>query len=106
MHSHYNTLFVGLDIGKNVHWLAAYEGYQLKPVVEPLKVRSHRAGFEQVTTIIDGLLNCGRYQQIVLGHEPTGVYHEAWARALAQRYAPSAMVRRVRPWSTTLSTRS
>ena len=23
MHQHYNTLFVSLDIGKNVHWLAA-----------------------------------------------------------------------------------
>jgi len=88
MHSHYNTLFVTLDIGKNVHWVGAYEGYELKAVGEPFKVRSDQAGFEQVTAVIDGLLNCGRYHQVVLGHEPTGIYHEAWSRALAERYAP------------------
>lgn len=88
MSTHYTTLFVTLDIGKNVHWCGAFEGYQLKPVVEPFKVRSDQAGFERVTTLIDGLLACGRYPQVVLGHEPTGIYHEAWARALAGRYAP------------------
>jgi transposase len=87
MPTHYTTLFVSLDIGKNVHWLGAYAGYDVTPVIEPVKVRSDQAGFEQVTAIIDGLLTCGDYQQIVLGHEPTGVYHEAWSRALAERYA-------------------
>jgi len=86
MSTHYNTLFITLDIGKNVHWCGAFEGYQLKPVGEPFKVRSNQAGFEQVTALIDGLLACGRYPQVVLGHEPTGIYHEAWARALAERY--------------------
>jgi transposase len=87
MYTHYTTLFVTLDIGKNVNWCGAYEGFDLKPVVEPFEVRTDRAGFQQVTTVIDGLLSCGRYQQVVLGHEPTGIYHEAWARALAERYA-------------------
>jgi transposase len=88
MQLYYNTLFVTLDIGKNVHWFGAYAGFELTPVIEPFKVRSDRAGFEQVTAIIDGLLSCGQYHQVVLGHEPTGVYHEAWSRALAERYAP------------------
>jgi len=87
MSAHYNTLFVTLDIGKNVHWCGAFEGYKLKPVAAPFKVRSDRAGFERVTAVIDGLLACGRYSQVVLGHEPTGIYHEAWSRALAERYA-------------------
>jgi len=80
------TVFVPLDIGKNVHWLAAYQGYQLHPLVEPLKVRSDRTGFEQVCRVIDALLDCGLYDQLILGHEPTGVYHESWARALYERY--------------------
>lgn len=80
------TLFVALDMGKNVNWLAAYEGQGLKEVISPLKVRSNRAGFEQVSGLLDALLQCGRYQQVVLGHEPTGVYHLAWGRALAERY--------------------
>jgi transposase len=71
-----------------VHWFGAYEGYELKAVGEPFKVRSDQAGFEQVTAVINGLLKCGRYHQLVLGHEPTGIYHEAWSRALAERYAP------------------
>lgn len=88
MQDHYTTLFVTLDIGKNVNWLAAYAGYNLKPVVQPLEVRSDRAGFQQVTAVIDSLLASGQYEQVVLGHEPTGIYHQGWARALAQRYAP------------------
>jgi len=86
MQSYYSILFITLDIGKNVHWLAAYAGFELKPVIEPLKVRSDKAGFERVTRLIDGLLSSGEYERVILGHEPTGIYHEAWARALAERY--------------------
>jgi transposase len=87
MPSYYSTLFVPLEIGKNVNWLAAYASFELVSILEPLAVRSDRRGFEQVTSLIDSLLNCGQYERLVLGHEPTGVYHEAWARALAERYA-------------------
>lgn len=88
MQPYYTTLFVTLDIGKNVQWCAGYEGYDLKPVVEPFKVRSDRSGFERVTGVIDGLLASGRYERVVLGHEPTGIYHQAWSRALYDRYEP------------------
>jgi transposase len=88
MYSHSTTLYVVLDIGKNVHWLGAYAGFELHPVMQPLEVRSDRPGFERVTAVIDGLLACGLYDRVVLGHEPTGVYHEAWARVLMDRYAP------------------
>jgi transposase len=87
MQAYYTTLFVPLDIGKNVHWCAGYAGYDLKPVVEPFKVRSDRSGFEQVSGVIDGLLSSGEYDRVVLGHEPTGIYHQAWSRALYDRYA-------------------
>ena len=73
MQGDYTTLFVPLDIGKNVHWCAGYEGYDLKPVVEPFKVRSDQSGYERVTSIIDGLLSSGQYDRVVLGHEPTGL---------------------------------
>jgi hypothetical protein len=76
-----------LDIGKNVHAAGAYAGFELRPVIDPFAVRSDRAGFERVTGVIDGLLACGAYGRVVLGHEPTGIYHEAWARALLERYA-------------------
>ncbi len=56
------TLFVILDIGKNVHWLGAYAGFGLKEVISPFKLRSDRAGFEQVTIALDVLLGCGAYE--------------------------------------------
>ncbi len=87
MYSHCTTLYVVLDIGKNVHWLGAYAGFELQPVMEPLELHSNRPGFERVTAVIDGLLACGLYDRVVLGHEPTGVYHENWARAFMERYA-------------------
>ena len=37
MQPQYNTLFVTLDIGKNVHWVGAYEGFKLKAC--PLTIR-------------------------------------------------------------------
>jgi hypothetical protein len=49
-------------------------------------VRSDRSGFERVTSVLDGLLNSGQYDRVVLGHEPTGIYHQAWSRALYDRY--------------------
>jgi transposase len=88
MQPYSTTLYVPLDIGKNVHWLGAYAGFELQPAMEPLEVRSDRPGFERVTAVIDGLLGCGLYDRVVLGHEPTGVYHENWARAFMERYAP------------------
>jgi transposase len=86
MSAYYTTLFVTLDIGKNVNCFGAFAGYELKPVIAPREVRTDRIGFEQVTTAIDALLAGGAYERVVLGHEPTGVYHENWARALAERY--------------------
>lgn len=32
MRSYDTTLYVVLDIGKNVHWLGAYAGFELQPV--------------------------------------------------------------------------
>lgn len=87
MQRDYTTLYISLEIGKNVNWLAAYAGFELWPIVEPLEVRSDHSGFEQVTQVIDGLLSCGQYERVILGHEPTGIYHEGWARALAERYS-------------------
>ncbi|MBI1878888.1 MAG: transposase, partial [Chloroflexi bacterium] len=75
------------DIGKNVHWFAAYTGPALQPVLPPRKVRATQAGFDEAATALTDLLAGGEFEQIVMGHEPTGIYHEAWARALRARFA-------------------
>ena len=80
-----NTAFVVFDIGKNVHAMAVYAGYELQVQVKPEYLRANEAGFARATSVIDSVLS-GGYERIVIGHEPTGIYHEAWARALMLRY--------------------
>ena len=47
---------------------------------------ANQAGFACAGDVIDELLKSGRYERIVIGHEPTWVYHESWSRALLDRY--------------------
>ncbi len=87
MNAEYNkTLYVAIDIGKNVHWLGAYAGFELADVQSACKLPSNQSGFKEVTAQLDEWLTNGRYEQVVLGHEPTGIYHENWAWALMGRY--------------------
>lgn len=81
-----DTLIIALDMGKNVHWLGCYDG-GLDPLVEPHKLRSDLAGFEQLTAQVDPLLHSGRFHQAILGHEATGVYHEPWSWQIHEHYA-------------------
>lgn len=82
-----SVAFVVFDIGKNVHALAAYAGHDLRPILSPEFLRATPDGFARATAVIDALLASGDYDCIVLGHEPTGVYHETWGHALCDRYA-------------------
>jgi len=79
--------YLAFDIGKNLHWLGAYGGPGLQPLTPPQAVRANQAGFETAAAILTGLLTSGCFDRVIMGHEPTGVYHEAWARALFARFA-------------------
>jgi transposase len=81
------TVYFPIDIGKNVHWFAAYAGAQLQPLMPPEKVRANRAGFDRVASVLAELLTDDRWDLVVTGHEPTGVYHESWAFAIQRRFA-------------------
>jgi len=80
------TLVAPLDIGKNIHWAAFHtrDGLMLH---EPLELSSLKEGFERYTSTLDDLIATHQPQLVLLGHEPTGIYHEAWARQLMARYA-------------------
>jgi len=84
-----SVAYVVFDIGKNVHAMAAYAGHDLRPIVKPEFLRANPDGFARAATVVDDLLASGAYDCIVLGHEPTGVYHETWGHALRDRYAPA-----------------
>lgn len=79
------VLIVALDIGKDVHHLYIRTG-AYEEVVPPTKIASLASGYQQVIEIVDALLASGRYDLVLLGHEPTGVYHEAWSHALLTHY--------------------
>jgi len=81
------VLILLLDIGKNVHWATAWtaSGWEL---VEPYRLPTTDFGLTQFTQMADDLIAEHNPLLVLLGHEPTGVYHEPWARALMDRYAP------------------
>lgn len=79
------VLIVALDIGKDVHHLYIRTG-AYEEVVAPMKIASLASGYQQVIEIVDRLLASGRYDLVLLGYEPTGVYHEAWSHALLTHY--------------------
>jgi len=83
---HDQTLIAPLDVGKNVDWAAFHtrDGLLLH---EPIEVPTLKDGYERYVDTLDALVAQHQPQLVVLGHEPTGVYHESWARNLMLRYA-------------------
>jgi transposase len=81
------VLIVLLDIGKNVHWTTAWTASGLE-LVRPHRLPTTQAGLTQFVQMTDALIAEHVPSLVLLGHEPTGVYHEPWARALTTRYAP------------------
>jgi transposase len=80
------TLIAPLDIGKNADWAAFHtrDGLLLQ---QPIEVPTLKDGYERYVNTLDALVTQHQPQLVVLGHEPTGVYHESWARNLMARYA-------------------
>jgi transposase len=82
------VLIVLLDISKNVHWATASLASGLE-LVEPHRLPTTQAGLIQFIQMTDALIAEHSPLLVLLGHEPTGVYHEPWARALMDYYAPN-----------------
>jgi len=80
------VLIAPIDIGKNADWAAFHtrEGLLLH---EALEVSTLKQGFERYVHTLETLITEHHPQLVVLGHEPTGVYHESWSRNLMARYA-------------------
>jgi transposase len=80
------VLIVLLDIGKNAHWITAHTAAS-RELVRPYKLPSTQAGLREAMGLMDKLILEHAPKLVILGHEPTGVYHEPWARVL-QNYQP------------------
>jgi transposase len=55
-------------------------------VWEPGPILNTAAGFQDFTARLDRVCQAHAIELVLIGHEPTGVYHEAWGRALQARY--------------------
>jgi transposase len=80
------VLILLLDIGKNVHWVTARTAAD-RELLPPQRLPTTRDGLTRFLRVADALMAELTPALVILGHEPTGVYHEPWARALMGYYA-------------------
>ena len=102
MQAHHSTqsLYVPIDVGKNVHAFGAYVGPHLAPLIPSQAVVTRRCGYEQFTNWLAEHIASQRYAPIIVGLEPTGVYHEPWAYALARDVGTQVSLQMVNPFRT------
>jgi len=102
MYAQFTTvpLYVAIDIGKNVHCFGGFEGAECRPCGEPEMVHSTQRGYRQFCAWLSAQVASGRYDPIVVGMEPTGIYHEHWAYALAQDFGGQIELRFLNPYQT------
>jgi transposase len=79
-------LVMPLDVGKNLS-LAAILTLDGTILVPPFNLRPTQADFAATLARLDALLTTGRYRLLLHGHEPTGIYHLAWARTFRAHFA-------------------
>jgi len=80
------VLILLLDIGKNVHWFTARTAAD-QELARPQRLPTTQDGLGRFLRVADALIAALDPALVILGHEPTGVYHEPWARALMDYYA-------------------
>ena len=93
-------LYIGIDIGKNVHCFSGYAGIELHIIDPSQEVRSNRSGYETFRNWLQRQVTSTHYHPIVVGLEPTGIYHEAWAYAIQQDFANQIEFRFLNPYQT------
>ena len=76
-----DTLIVGVDIAKNIHW-ARFTNYRGITLGKALKVSNNKEGFENILTTIKGVCKQNGLHKVILGLEPTGHYWKPLAHYL------------------------
>jgi transposase len=92
-----HALYVGIDVGKNVHCYGAYVGVEMTALFEPRTVPTTRSGYHVMSAWLREQLASQHYAPIIVGLEPTGVYHEPWTHALAQDFGEEIELRWINP---------
>ena len=83
-----NTLIVGVDIAKEVHW-ARFVDYRGMETGKTISFTSDKKGFEkiiaQIETICKSKIQKNPFNKIIIGMEPTGHYWKPLANYLVKR---------------------
>jgi len=83
-----NTLIVGVDIAKSVHY-ARFVDYRGMEVGKTVSFTSDKKGFEKIITQIDKICNMktikNPFNKIIVGMEPTGHYWKPFADWLVKK---------------------
>lgn len=93
--------YVAIDFGKNVNAYGVYGGQSLQVLCKPKHVRNDQSGFVEVCEQVQSLI--ASKTRVVIGFEPTGIYHEAWGYTFGQRFSEAqsgVRIRIVPPYST------
>lgn len=93
-------LYIGIDIGKNVHCYGGYVGGELRLICPRQEVRNNLAGYESFQAWLQAQITCAQYGPIIVGLEPTGIYHEAWAYRIQQGFGDQIEFRFLNPYQT------
>lgn len=96
-HSSTSILYVPIDFGKNINWYNARSGFDLARVWPDQQVYNDRTGYTRLAEDLRQALVSGQYAALVVGYEPTGVYHEAWIQALLGEFGAALTVRQIHP---------
>ena len=81
------VLLVALDMGKDVH-VTMMRTLAEQLLLPPTKLPTLATGYACFRGWLLGAVASGRYDLVLVGHEPTGVYHEAWQQQLLVDLAP------------------
>jgi transposase len=98
-----NTLIVGVDIAKEVHY-ARFVDYRGSEVGKTLSFRSDRQGFEHIIAQIEKICNSkvmkNPFDKVVIGMEPTGHYWKPFANYVIKLLKKAYKVVCVNPYHT------
>jgi transposase len=81
------VLLVALDMGKDVH-VTMMRTLAEQVLLPPTKLPTLACGYACFRNWLLREVESGRYDLVLVGHEPTGVYHEAWQQQLLVDLAP------------------
>ncbi len=95
-----HPLYVAIDVGKNIHCYGAFAGWALQPVRPAREVRNNRIGYAHFRTWLTQQIEQREYHPVILGMEPTGIYHEPWAYAIRGDFGAQIDLRFLNPYQT------